>query len=173
MVRRCFTLFWVASLLLWCAAAALLWRGISHNQHVTYSTANSCFYDFYSDDTGIALGRCNFPDGPGGLFFEELPGKRLIRNSGRSVAGFSYQHSLVNSPVEVWSIEIPEWFVIGAPAVLPVLWIARRVRTNIRAARAARGHCAHCNYDLCATPDRCPECGAIPDSPLRQHPLLQ
>ena len=45
---------------------------------------------------------------------------------------------------------------------LPALWLARRLALQIRARRRARqGCCPVCNYDLRATPDRCPECGAV------------
>jgi len=47
--------------------------------------------------------------------------------------------------------QLPTWLVVG-------LWLWRRQE---RAAR--RGDvptCACCGYDLRATPDRCPECGA-------------
>jgi hypothetical protein len=36
------------------------------------------------------------------------------------------------------------------------------LRNAIRTARIARGICPVCKYDLRATPDKCPECGAVP-----------
>jgi hypothetical protein len=63
-----------------------------------------------------------------------------------------------------WLLGVPVPAVLAAAAILPVAWGTRRYRK-----RSAAGHCATCGYDLRATPDRCPECGAIPPTrPARQ-----
>jgi len=42
-----------------------------------------------------------------------------------------------------------------------LLWRAHRIRQADNRERS--GLCPHCGYDLRETPDRCPECGAVPD----------
>ena len=57
-------------------------------------------------------------------------------------------------------ISIPIWSAALATAVLPAIWLVRRVRVRMR---LAPGCCRRCGYDLRASRDRCPECGtAIP-----------
>ena len=68
--------------------------------------------------------------------------------------GFSYAASS-NAGVLV----TPSWFVAGLLAIVPAVWLRRR--RGIRR-RCRLGLCPACGYDLRATPDRCPECGIVP-----------
>jgi hypothetical protein len=67
------------------------------------------------------------------------------------------RRDLATSIFECWWT-IPYWFVVGVSALLPLFTVWKSHR------RAKPGKCAHCGYDLRATPRRCPECGRIPIS---------
>jgi hypothetical protein len=55
---------------------------------------------------------------------------------------------------------VPHWFIVLLTAILPasrfyLTFHRRRLRKRV-------GLCRSCGYDLRATPERCPECGAVP-----------
>jgi predicted RNA-binding Zn-ribbon protein involved in translation (DUF1610 family) len=56
----------------------------------------------------------------------------------------------------------PFWCVVAATAVLPLGWATMRWRPRVCRGRKSLGLCTSCGYDLRATPERCPECGAVP-----------
>jgi hypothetical protein len=83
---------------------------------------------------------------------KSLPGARSF-----SVLGFGYIDS-IPPPRSVRIIYFPHWFAALLFAILPTV----RLRSILRTRRENRiGLCQHCGYDLRATPDRCPECGAV------------
>jgi predicted Zn-ribbon and HTH transcriptional regulator len=63
-------------------------------------------------------------------------------------------------------IRMPHWLAIGLTAMPALLWhIANRrerARRNNGKWLAQWKICGKCGYDLRATPERCPECGAVP-----------
>jgi hypothetical protein len=56
-------------------------------------------------------------------------------------------------------VTVPAWLPAFLLALLPCAWVTSHVRRN---RRLVGGHCPSCGYDLRATPERCPECGAAP-----------
>jgi hypothetical protein len=54
-------------------------------------------------------------------------------------------------------ISVPFWFIAIVSAVPLAMWTRGHVR---RRHRRTSGLCLDCGYDLRATSDRCPECGA-------------
>ena len=62
--------------------------------------------------------------------------------------------SCCRKPEGYWNIIVPLWPLVVFFAILPA-----RVCMRAYAMRQRSGHCNTCGYNLCATPDRCPECG--------------
>lgn len=88
-----------------------------------------------------------------GMTKEEV--KRRIR-AGQSIPSVQTQQVLKRT-----SVSVPHWFISAVLAVPAVITIAGFVRRRCRRRHAL---CIKCGYDLRASPDRCPECGTVPDS---------
>ena len=80
----------------------------------------------------------------------------------RRAFNFYWGHPIDQNPQadypEAYFILIPFWFLFPLTLIVPAI-VARRI---IRTRRRLPGACHSCGYDLRATPDRCPECGTIP-----------
>jgi hypothetical protein len=59
--------------------------------------------------------------------------------------------------IAAYAVWFPHWFAVLVLSVLPARALATR---GTLWKRARRGLCRGCGYDLRATPNRCPECGA-------------
>ncbi len=59
-----------------------------------------------------------------------------------------------------WNLVIPFWILMLGTLTPPLFdWRHRRIAWKMRQLR----QCQTCGYDLRATPDRCPECGTMPE----------
>lgn len=179
MRRRLFTLASALSLLL-CAATAVLWirslvrvdnfDGVWTNHEgavATYAaTSNAGHF-------GVCLTICDEPQPwaqtyrlrhstapaePGGLLSGPMGFSYLnfstSRLGWRDATG---ENHLASTPGVLYAVTIPYWATLTLAGVLPLADAWRRWRTRRATCRRV---CATCGYDLRASPDRCPECGA-------------
>ena len=87
---------------------------------------------------------------PSGWMIDSMPGRRWYQ-----WLGFDFRSTPSGVVPRDLIVMLPYWFLTLVTAAGPVGWMVRRVRH-----RPMPGRCSRCGYDLRATPDRCPECGA-------------
>jgi hypothetical protein len=58
-----------------------------------------------------------------------------------------------------WLVEVPLWMILPVTGCLPAFQLIGTIKQRM-AQRRRIDLCRNCGYDLRATPDRCPECGA-------------
>lgn len=181
----------IALSLLACIATATLWVrsywGTDYlSRQTPVPTANSGVIAHHESQIGWTNGTVRFSDGDYSLYmhltepiasvmtaetsrwswgrlgvghvgWETPESKSLANRLGFFSYPSGYSTSFSDSSERVWTI--PAWLPVIVFA-MPPLFALRRVMRKRR--RRLLGHCLNCNYDLRATPERCPECGAVP-----------
>jgi hypothetical protein len=168
--RRLLNLLTALSLVL-CVAAAVLWVR-------SHSVSDSVMYGSGAGERGaqslrgaIVVATTNRPHSPRTLRWDRFRGPQgSVWGSHRTLPnrlGFGYVAQAVALPpssaldlppvIQQRLLVVPLWFLVAVFASLPVL----RLYTALRGRWTRRmGLCPRCAYDLRATPDHCPECGA-------------
>jgi hypothetical protein len=89
------------------------------------------------------------------------------QTSGLFICGFGYGRSssiYYAPPLAAGAVGrvfvVPFWFLVAMLLIAPVRSIIRKSRDDRSQRWLAQGRCPACGYDMRATPDRCPECGA-------------
>jgi hypothetical protein len=170
--------------LLLCAAVCLLWVrsywrwdavSVGHKQPAGQGPADGCSLGVASWGNGLIV-ECTLFQGVRNVFaglrdwgvlglyhtYWGIPAQRGQRS------GFEFQHVHYSQAGTGWSdafyLRMPHWAAAALAATPAGLWLLTSLVRRRRAARATAQHvCAGCGYDLRATPERCPECGAPAD----------
>jgi hypothetical protein len=153
--RRLFTLCSAASLVL-CVAVCVLWAR-SYMQldpeRPTLSGDDGYWDEAYRHEYLSSHGELEYRWWPDGYVHGEMniPNYRLA-------FGFKCNPYCL-------AMVVPHWFVAALTGVLPFAPIFGVV---VRTRRRRLNRCSECGYDLRASPERCPECGARWRLPIPQ-----
>jgi hypothetical protein len=168
--RRLLNLLTAVSLLM-CVVTCVLWAR-SHRGGATLTWAGGGRWRFVMTYPGYVIaGDVPDPSGSGGGL-RSLPRAVEMTVSwprptwSYSAAGVGYVTSPIPGGGADRYLAVPFWLLVTVLAPLPAVragtWARRRLRVRTAAHRSGLGRCASCGYDLRATPERCPECGAVP-----------
>ena len=165
MRRRLFTFCSVLSLLL-CAATAVLWASSYRTFHgfrlpsaqtlTIGSTSGNLTLSWYHPDPRFAIIFHNRAYSYHRFFVGFFSSEWLDPN-------YSNWLKYPVGTIAEWEFALHDWFLMLLFAVAPMLWAIDGAR---RRRRTISGFCSTCGYDLRASPDRCPECGAVPEKAM-------
>lgn len=174
MKTRCFQIAAIVSCL-FCTTVIVFRRAtLNHEMSLTYS-ASAIRYGIRSQGGFISLGRIVFrttppPRNPDISTDIILSWRQLDGGHGDVPSALGFDHYsecpgannlLHNDGVLRFRLfSVAYGPLIAASTVLPLLWVYRLRRRQIRrAARRKAGLCPACGYDLRTSKNRCPECG--------------
>jgi hypothetical protein len=158
MKRRLFTALSVLSLLLCIATLALWVRSYWQFDHTAWFSRMGVGFTSNSMRGHFQIGFYDFAESryPGFTYDSGSPRYYKLRSEDFFL-GFG-----VEIHPDGLFLASPHWFLALLFAILPALYL----RALIRSRRLHRiSLCPRCGYDLRATPNRCPECGAVPAAP--------
>lgn len=156
--------------LLWALLGAVSWvRSYWREESIAVARSNGCNFHCISATNGrVAYWSVSgdlyalFPQIPRGFSYHSTV-SHAVPPLEHAVLGLSWMRDV--TPDE-WGmlrtyISIPHAYLFALFAAIPA---TRFCRWFYRRRRMLPGHCFRCGYDLRATPDRCPECGTVPNN---------
>ena len=150
----------VLSLLLFLATVALWIRGHFAYDVIGYRNEWGSVR-LQSSRGGLAVVAMSFseasPLDEAGWYWQVTQSRTSLWHEGG--LGFAFDSVQVGSRY-VRGLFVPAWFAALVTGIPPALGLWRRLRKR----RSTLNLCPVCGYDLRATPDRCPECGAVASS---------
>lgn len=154
-----------------CLVAAYSWIVSTYGAEVVHwasaTDAQKVIRTFYVTERRMSYRWQSSPDSAAsmapGLYYYQIVGGPVQADNPpyHGFMGFEYIDARVfdetsdDPSVRVVRMSVPIWLPLIIFGIAPAYWITHHHRYP-------KGCCQSCGYDLCETPDRCPECGEVP-----------